>query len=313
MGVPLPDWFVALSAELRQWGRWGDDDRIGTLNLIDGEAVRRGAAAVIDGRCRSLAMRFDQHGPQVGSIPGRINPLRTMLGINTPYLGDPANFCASDDVVTMGLQASTHWDGLAHVSYGGVLWNGVPADSITAEGGATVLGIQHVRSLTTRGVLLDVARAVGVDRLEPGHGVTAEELDAAADLASVAMEPGDVVLVRTGHAQLYRERNRQDYTAGPLQPGLTAGCCRWFATHDVAAVATDTLAFEVYPGEDPAALFPVHLLDLVDLGLTQGQNFDLEDLAADCAADGRYTFLLEATPIPFTGAVGAPVHPVAVK
>jgi kynurenine formamidase len=313
VAAPLPDWFLEMAAELRQWGRWGDDDRIGTLNLIDGAAVRRGAAAVHDGRRFSLAMRFDQYGPQVGAIPGRINPLRTMLGINTAFLGDPANFCTSDDLVTMGLQASTHWDGLGHVSYGGQLWNGYPASSITAEGGATILGIQHVRSLTSRGVLLDVARATGVDRLAPDHGVTAEELDAAADLAGVAVAAGDVVLVRTGNAQLYRDRKRAEYATSPQQPGLTSSCCRWFRQRDVAAVATDTLAFELFPGEDPAVLFPVHLLHLVEMGMTQGQNFDLEALADDCAGDGRYAFLLEASPIPFTGAVGAPVNPIAVK
>lgn len=313
MAAPLPDWFHELAAELRQWGRWGDDDRIGTLNLIDNDAVRRGASAVQDGHRFSLAMRFDQYGPQVGSLPGRINPLRTMLSINAAHLGDPANFCTSDDVVTMGLQASTHWDGLGHVSYGGSLWNGVPASTITAEGGSTVLGIQHVRSLTSRGVLLDVARALGADRLAPGHGITAADLDAALDLAETTLEPGDVVLVRTGNAQLYRERKRTEYATGSEQPGLTTSCCRWFKRHDVAAVATDTLVFEVYPGEDPAALFPVHLLDLVDLGLTQGQNFDLEELSAACAEDQRWTFLLEASPIPFGGAVGAPVNPVAVR
>lgn len=312
MAAPLPDWFVELAASLRQWGRWGDDDQLGTLNLIDGDAVRRGAAAIVDGRRFSLAMRFDQSSPQVGSIPGRVNPLRTMVAINTPYLGDPANFCASDDVVTMGLQASTHWDALAHVSYGGFMWNGVPASAVTAEGGATKLGMHKVRSITSRGVLLDVARAAGVDRLAPGTGITPEDLDAAAELGGVVVEPGDVVLVRTGNAQLMRERKRAEYTTGD-QPGLTTSCCRWFKDRDIAAVATDTVAFEVYPGEDPAALFPVHLLDLVELGLTQGQNFDLEDLADDCAADGRSSFLLEASPIPFTGAVGSPVNPVAIK
>ena len=310
--MPLPDWFTALAAELRQWGRWGEGDELGTLNLIDGDAVRRGAAAVVDGRRFSLAMRFDDGGPQVGSIPGRINPLRTMVSINTPYTEHGVDgFCTSDDVVVMGLQASTHWDGLGHVSYGGRIWNGYPASSITAAG-ASRCGIHRVRSLTSRGVLLDVARALGVDRLAPGQGVTADDLDAAADLASVAVEPGDVVLVRTGQAQLYRARDRQAYTTGH-QPGITASCPAWFKAHDVAAVATDTLAFDQFPGEDPAVMFPAHLLDLVELGLTQGQNFDLEALAEDCAADGRWSFLLEASPIPFTGAVGAPVNPVAVK
>jgi len=310
--MPLPDWFTALAAELRQWGRWGDDDQLGTLNLIDASAVRRGAAAIVDGRRLSLAMRFDDQGPQVGSIPGRINPLRTMVSINTPYTEHGEDgFCTSDDLVVMGLQASTHWDGLAHVSYGGRIWNGYPASTVTAAG-ASRCGIHRVRSLTSRGVLLDVARARGVDRLAPGEGVTAADLDAAADLAGVAVEPGDVVLIRTGQAQLYRTRDRQSYTTGH-QPGITASCPAWFKERDVAAVATDTLAFDQYPGEDPAVMFPAHLLDLVELGLTQGQNFDLEELAEDCAADGRYAFLLEASPIPFTAAVGAPVNPVAIK
>lgn len=311
--MALPDWFTELAASLRQWGRWGDGDRLGTLNLIDAGAVRRGAAAVVDGERLSLAMRFDQQSPQVGSIPGRINPLRTMVAINTPYTAFGTDgFCVSDDIVTMGLQASTHWDALAHVSYAGTCWNGVPASSITAESGARELGIHRVRSLTSRGVLLDVARAQGVERLEPGAGVTAEDLDAAADLAGVAVEAGDVVLVRTGQAQLLRERKRAEYTTGH-QPGLTVSCPAWFRRHDVAAVATDTLAFEVYPCEDPEVLYPVHLLDLVDLGLLQGQNFDLEELSAACAGDGRYSFLLEASPIPFTGGCGAPVNPVAIR
>lgn len=317
MSAPLPGWFGELAAELRQWGRWGEDDQLGTLNLIDGDAVRRGAAAVVDGRAFSLAMPFDQNGPQVGSIPGRINPLRTMVSINAPYMGDPANFCASDDIVTMGLQASTHWDALSHVSYGGRMWNGVPASAVTAEAGAALLGIDKVRSLTSRGVLLDVARARGEEHLAAGHGITPDDLDAALDLARVALEPGDVLLVRTGNGRLMDRpapslRRRTEYTTGD-QPGITTACCRWFRGHDVAAVATDTVAFEVYPGEDPAALFPVHLLDLVEVGLTQGQNFQLEGLAGACEEDGRYTFCLQASPIPFSGGVGAPVNPVAVR
>jgi len=310
--VSLPDWFVDLAASLRQWGRWGEDDQLGTLNLIDGDAVRRGAACVRDGRRFSLAMRFDHGSPQVGLQPGRINPLRTMVSINAPAEGHPDGFCVSDDVVVMGLQASTHWDALAHVSYGGLMWNGLPASTVTAEGGATSLGIDRVRSLTSRGVLLDVARAKGADRLAPGEHVTAADLDAAAELGGLDIEPGDVVLVRTGQAQLLRDGRRSEYTKGD-QPGLTSSCPAWFKAHDVAAVATDTLALEAYPCEDPAVLFPVHLLDLVELGLLQGQNFDLEDLADSCADDGRYAFLLEASPIPFTGGCGAPVNPVAIK
>ena len=310
--MALPDELKALAAEVSNWGRWGDDDELGTLNLVDAAAVRRGIEAATTGEQIPLAVRLDANGPQVGTIPGRINPLHSMVAINTPYTGDPAEFCASDDIVTMGLQACTHWDALAHVSYEGRIYNGFPATSVTAERGATRCGIHRVTSLVTRAVLLDVARATGVERLAPGHAVTADELEAAVDLAGVRPEAGDAVLVRTGHLQLFKARDRHAYTAGH-SPGLTVGTVPWMRRHDVAAVATDTVTFEVYPCEDPAVLFPVHLLHLRDMGLTQGQNFDLEALAARCADDGRYAMLLVANPEPFTGAVGAPTAPVAIS
>jgi kynurenine formamidase len=202
------------------------------------------------------------------------------------------------------------------VSYGGKLYNGFPAASITAETGATRCGISRIPTLVSRGVLLDVARALGRERLEGGYGITPDDLDAARALGSaddgLTIEPGDVVLVRTGNMQLFNARDRQTYTGGH-QPGLTIATVQWFRDRDVAAVATDTVAFEVYPGERDDVLFPVHLLHLRDVGLTQGQNFDLEALSVDCATDGVYQFLLEASPLPFTGAVGSPVNPVAIK
>ncbi len=101
-------------------------------------------------------------------------------------------------------------------------------------------------------------------------------------------------------------------TPGRL-PGLTVATAGWFHDHDVAAVATDTLVLEVYPCEDDALYLPVHLLHLVEMGMTQGQNWFLDTLADACAGDGRYTFLLDATPLPLTGATGSPVNPVAVR
>jgi len=309
--MSLPADLRALGAEVSNWGRWGPGDELGTLNLIDAAAVQRGIAAARTGRRFSLAIRLDANGPQMGTIPGRINPLHTMVAINTAYTGDTGDFCCSDDVITMGLQACTHWDALAHVSYDGLLYNGHPASSVTAERGATRCGIHQVPTLVSRGILLDVARARGQDRLPAGHPISEGDLDAAAELAGVAIEPGDVVLVRTGHMQHLKARDRQAYTLGD-QPGLTVGTVRWFRRHDVAAVATDTLALEVYPCEDPSVLFPVHLLHLRDMGLTQGQNFDLEALAEHCAAEGRYEALLVANPEPVTGGVGAPTNPVAI-
>jgi kynurenine formamidase len=183
------------------------------------------------------------------------------------------------------------------------------------DSGAGRCGIDKMGTLLTRGVLLDVGRAIGGGALDPGYAITAADLDAALRLAAVELWPGDAVLVRTGQMRhLSASRSRQalfDY-AFPA-PGLTMDSAVWLHEHDVAAVATDTLSLEVVPGEDDSIYLPVHLLHLVEMGLVQGQNFVLDALAEDCAADGVYEFLLDATPLPFTGGLGSPVNPVAVK
>jgi kynurenine formamidase len=310
--VSLPGELRELAASVSNWGRWGADDELGTLNLIDDAAVARGLAAARTGRRFPLAIRLDANGPQLGNVPGRINPLHTMVAINQTYTGDLSDACFNDDTVTMGLQAATHWDALAHVAYDGLLYNGFPVSSVSADRGAAACGIHRVTSVVTRAVLLDVARAKGLDRLELGYPITEPDLEAAVEQAGVRPEAGDAVLVRTGKMRYFKERDRQTYTLGDT-PGLTTGTIPWLRRHDVAAVATDTFTMEVWPGEDPAVLFPVHMIQLRDMGLLQGQNWDLEALAAHCADDGVYEMLLVANPEPFTGATGAPVAPVAIK
>ena len=306
----LPDDIAALAKRVRNWGRWGSDDRLGTLNLIDRDAVQRGLACATDGRAISLALPLSKDGPQLGFVEGRTNPALTTFTFSggTAPLDD--SFLWHDNQVTMGVQAATHWDGLAHASYDGNLYNGYPASDIT-DSSVGPLGIENVRTLVGRGVLLDVVAARGLDRLDKSATVTSDDLDAAAELARATIEPGDVVLIRTGHIQRFHEGDVLTYAAHAPGPGLSA--VEWFRRHDVAAVAIDNLIFEVYPSERDDAPLVVHFLDIVDMGLTQGQNFDLEELARDCAADGRYTFLLSASPEPFVGAAGAPVNPVAVK
>ena len=306
----MPEAFHELARKVSNWGRWGDDDEIGTLNLITDDVVRRGVAAVRSARRVPLSFPYTAEGPQTGTIPGRINPLRTMVAVHDPQLGDPQGFCSNDDIVTMGLQASTHWDSLAHVSYDGRMWNGTPPSAVDFAG-AHRCGIDKVGALVGRGVLLDVARSKGLDRLEPGYGVTGDDLDAAAEFGTVRVEPGDVVLIRTGQSQFFHAGDMSGYIYPT--PGPVMGTVTWFREHDVAAVATDTLPFEAFPGDPAEALLAVHLLDIVDIGLTQGQNFDLEGLSAACADDGRYEFLLTATPLPFRRGCGGPCAPVAIK
>lgn len=308
--MALPAEVKELAARVRNWGRWGDDDEIGTLNLITDDVVKSAVKEVKTGRRLALGLPMDEDGPQSGAIPGRDNPKREMIMVDTPFTGDPDNFTTSDDKLTMGVQAATHWDALAHVSYEGKLYNGVSSNTIT-EAGASKMGIDKIKTIVGRGVLLDVARAKGVDRVEGGYPLTADDLDAAAELGKVKVQPGDIVLIRTGHMQWFHEGDREKY--GVPAPGPSLQTVQWFRDHDVAAVATDNITFEVYPSEREDAVLPVHLLHLVDMGMTQGQNWDLEELAVACANDGRYAFFLDASPMPLTGGVGSPVNPVVVK
>ena len=308
--MTVPEDFIELADAVNNWGRWGNDDERGTVNLITDEVVARGASCVRTGHRFPLALPLGPEGPQVGGVPGRINPERSMITIREPLGDDPDAPAVSDDVVTMALQAATHWDALAHMTWRGRMYNGFPVTSIDSSGAARC-GIDKVGSVAGRGVLLDIARSTGLDRLEPGRPVTPDDLDAAEEQAGVRVEPGDIVLLRTGHLKVFLEGRREDYPV-PC-PGASYLTARWFHDRDVAAVASDTFVFEVYPYERPDLRLPLHLLHLVEMGLLQGENWNLEELAADCAEDGRWAFFLSATPEPFAGALGGPVAPVAVK
>ncbi|POX46985.1 cyclase [Streptomyces sp. Ru71] len=307
--MTLPKEFHEIAERVNNWGRWGPDDERGTLNLITPEVVRAAAAEVRAGLRVPLALPLRQDGVQTGVIPGRVNPLHVMVQINQEIFG-PGTVACSDDAVTMGLQCGTHWDALTHVSHSGRLYNGRPANSVTAHGGAGFAGIDKAPPVVSRGVLLDVARARGVERLPGGHAVTPEDLEAAEELAGTRVRAGDVVLVRTGQIRLYLAGDREAY--GYPSPGMSVRTPEWFHARDVAAVANDTLTFEIFPPEIEDLWLAVHALDLVEMGMPQGQNWNLEELSTACGQQGRYSFLLAAMPEPFVGATGTPVAPVAV-
>jgi len=310
--VPLTPELRELAQRVSNWGRWGADDQRGTLNLITESVVMRGVGAARTGRPFSLAIPFDQSGPQwdTKNMPERVNPELRTYAVNMSFTGDPSDFTTSDDAFRMGSQAATHLDALAHVGYEGKLWNDTPS-SVVSPAGAARLGIEEMGAIATRGVMLDIARLHGVDHFDDNYPITGDDLERAASVAGLHVESGDAVLVRTGHMHFLRAGDKRRYSMPA--PGLSTQSIAWIRDHDVAIVATDTMTFEVYPCEDTRVFMPVHMIHLRDIGLTQGQNWHLDDLAADCAADGQHDFLLVATPLPLTGAVGAPAAPTAIK
>src|SRR5207248_7856238 len=198
--MPLTAELAQLAARVSNWGRWGVDDQRGTLNLITPEAVVRGLASARQGHVFSLAIPFDQNGPQWDTVhmPERTNPELRTHTVNVAFTGDRRDFTTSDDSFRMGSQAATHWDAIAHVGYDGKLYNDTPDAVVRADGGAARLGIEHFGPVVTRGVLVDIARAHGVERFDDNYAITGDDLEAATRAAGVAVQPGDALLVRTG-------------------------------------------------------------------------------------------------------------------
>jgi kynurenine formamidase len=303
----------------RNWGRWGPDDRLGTVNFID-EAKRREAAGLVRrGVSISLSQSFDTNGPQKG-WRRRTNPVHTMTDTGTDAAagkqGFPHGIGGADDVIAMPLQCSTQWDGLGHIFDHGMAWNGRPAGDVVTSDGDLVTGVEHLASpLVSRGVLLDVGRVIGEHgELSDGFAITEEHLQTtiAAQGATAQVGRGDIALVRTGRLTRARREGWRDYAGGD-SPGLSFWTAGWLHRTEIAAIATDTWGFEVRPNEFPNAFQPLHQVAIPNMGLLLGEMWDLDALAEDCAADGVYEFLLAAAPLKVTGAVGAPLNPLAVK
>jgi kynurenine formamidase len=301
------------------WGRWGEDDQVGALNLVGPEQVRAAAGLVRTGRSISLTLPYDQRGPQPGGF--RNNPQLLLTATGSDHLsgaqeplpggfGPARGFGFADDVLIMPTQCGTQWDALCHIFWHGRMWNGRSAGQVTSRG-AEFNGIEHYTGrIVMRGVLVDVARHRRVDALRPGEAVTSDDVEGFLDAHGVAVRQGDALLVRTGFMAARRD-GWGDYAGGPA-PGLSVHMAPWLHRHDVAAVATDTWGVEVRPNEI-AYFQPLHLVSLVHGGIAFGEMFDLDVLAADCAEDGVYEFMFVASPLPITGASGAPVSALAIK
>jgi kynurenine formamidase len=290
------------------WGVFGRDDQLGTLNFLTPE--RRAAAARLVRRGATFNLDLPLHLPAPPLISLRPAYRRHQFRIGAS---------ARDDVLdNFYLQCSSQWDGLRHLrnpEYG--FYNWTSDEQADAEMGRLGIQVMAATGVSGRGVLLDVARyleALG-QRLEPN---TAQELpthllDEVAAAQQVTLQPGDIVLFRTGLAALlHHEAAHPGEARRPMDTaGLPSGdtTLAWLWDNQLAAIASDTLAVEVFPFKPPS----LHSEAIPLLGMLFGELFDLESLAADCANDGVYEFLFVGKPLNLRGGVGSPANAVALK
>jgi kynurenine formamidase len=214
---------------------------------------------------------------------------------------------AANDMITTGTHVGTHIDALAHVSHDGRLHGGADAEAAGRGGRYEQLGVHTITPMLRRGVLLDVPAHLGVQRCEGGYEITVGDLEGAIARQGVAVEPGDVVLVRSGWGQLFEEGGR--YLGRDTGvPGVGEAGARWLAGHRVHAVGADTIAFERLAPAGGHSFLPAHRVLLVEHGIYIVEALDLEALAAR----RRHVFTFVLVPLNIHGATGSPVRPLAV-
>ena len=310
------------------WGKWGEDDELGALNYLTSEEVLRGVQAVEEGDVFTLGVPINyEDGDPVW--PGRHDADHHMVRDQGHYgsgkLTSPDNARSSDDVLYTYTHGTTHFDALGHVWYGEELYNGF--DPASTMGGLGRLGIENMgeRGIVGRGVLLDVPRHRGVDRLAPNSRITVEELRACADEQGLTLEKRDILNVRTGATELWYEEGpdayREEYFPSEdgertvRLPGITytQEVLEWFDEMEFPAYCTDNIGFEQSVSEVTGTLHPLHRPLIRDLGVAGNELSWYEELAADCAADGKYGFLYTASPLKLVGGTASPVNPIAIK
>jgi kynurenine formamidase len=290
---------LAFHETLSNWGRWGDDDQLGALNVITPAVTATAAATVRTGRTVSCARPLDT----VSSADNPSPVAHHMTGTATEGMG--ADYFA---ISPHGF-ATSHIDALCHIFHEGKIFNGYSAETVTAHG-ATKLGIHRLRDgIVTRGVLLDIPALRGVDALEPGEPIFPEDLEAAETKAGLTVRPGDALLVRTGRWQWRRTHGAWD--AGSLAAGLDASCLPWLRERDVATLGSDCVS-DVLPSRVDGVGMPIHTIVIAAMGVHLMDNLDLDALGAACAEETRWEFLLTVAPLVLRRGTASPVNPIAL-
>lgn len=297
---------------LSNWGRWGTEDELGTLNFIDQKKRQESAMLVKEGLAVSCA-RPIVNEPSVDSITP---PLHYMVGSGEAFGlapdETPGTLQSASDFIGMAFHGFTvtHLDALCHIFWKGRMYNDRSSQLVSNREGALVESIETVRDgIVSKGVLLDVPRHRGIDWLQPGEGVFPAELEDIQRECNVSVESGDIVFVRTGH---YLRRLQ----LGPVPtangwPGLEAACLPWLYEKQVSVLGGDTVS-DVVPSGYTEFRQPIHQIGIVQMGLWLVDNCNLEDLSNACAELGRWDFQIILAPLRIQYGTGSPVNPIAV-
>lgn len=303
MELPSYDDLPLVEGVRTSWGVFGDDDTLGCLNLLTEERAVRGAGLVRRGAVFPLDAALDEIDPPLFGRP----PLRHDV------YAFPSGTAFDDHIGFWDTQASTQWDGLRHIRDPLLgFYNGRSADELSIDAWAR-------RGIVTRGVLADVAgwREAHGRPIDPSGRDVVEPNDLLATLADqgTAIEPGDILVIRTGWLGWYRSLAADERLGvGPDAgiPGLagTTETARVLWNLHPAAAAADNPGFEAFPIAEGEHL---HWDLLPRLGMPIGELWDLDALAGDCARDGVYEFLLTSAPLHLRGGVASPPNALAVK
>jgi kynurenine formamidase len=298
--------FQELFRTVSTWGRWGEDDERGALNLLGSEQLLAAVQLVREGTCVTISLPMNRRAG-----PDNPEPATYYMTSGADPAPDAGELTFAKDFVGADYHhdGHTHIDALCHVEYGGSLYNGVSARSVTAQGaGANAIDVLET-GLVGRGVLLDIPRLRGVPWLEPGDHVFRDDLEGAEQEHGVTVGSGDILLVRTGLVGRLRELG--PWPTAELKAGLHPTAMTFVAERGVSVLGSDGNS-DTAPSSTEGIDFPIHVLALNAMGVHLLDYLELEDLALTCEQAGRWEFLFVAAPLRITGGTGSPVNPIAI-
>lgn len=301
----IEEWFN----KLNNWGRWGWDDELGTLNLITTECRQQAVSRVVDGVCVSCARTIDF---EFGDRQTPDAPKLAMLdSAKRGEPGPPTRHASAMERIELVFHgySITHLDSLAHYFWDGRMYNDRSAALVGTAGALKNAVTASARGIVGRGVLLDIAALHGKPWLEPGYAVGPEELEEAEAREGVRVESGDLVLLRTGYARRRQELGSLPATEG--RAGWHGSCLPWLRARDVSVIGSDGVN-DARPSGFEGVRSPLHAVGIVSMGLWLIDNCDLEQLSSACSERAKWDFLLNVAPLRLAGATGSPVNPIAV-